>query len=162
MRESDHHELVVSQRGRISVFDEVLEMNGPRAIRPKAVNRSVERDQGIRPVAARIGFGERKPEKADPARIPILQAICAQTWCRHADLTGRSLTSGHDVQDLTSKEVDILQWIKHGKSNAEIAEILPLSVKTIEYHVGNVLKKLGAANRTTAVVIAIKHRLLAL
>ena len=35
-----------------------------------------------------------------------------------------------------------------------------LSVKTIEYHVGNILKKLGAANRTTAVVIAIRRRLL--
>jgi DNA-binding NarL/FixJ family response regulator len=37
-----------------------------------------------------------------------------------------------------------------------------LSIKTIEYHVGNILKKLGATNRTTAVVIALKHRLLAL
>lgn len=109
-----------------------------------------------------VTFGERRSGAADPARIPILQAMCSQTWCRYADLTGRSLTGEHDVQDLTSKELDILQWIKHGKSNAEIAEILPLSVKTIEYHVGNILRKLGAANRTTAVVIAIRHCLLAL
>jgi DNA-binding NarL/FixJ family response regulator len=54
------------------------------------------------------------------------------------------------------------QWIKHGKSNTEISEITVLSIKTIEYHVGNILKKLGASNRTAAVIIAIKNNLLPL
>jgi DNA-binding CsgD family transcriptional regulator len=109
-----------------------------------------------------VGFGERKSGMADPARLPILQAFCTQTWCRHAELTGRSHTSAGEVQVLTSKELEILQWIKHGKNNAEISEILNVAVKTIEYHVGNILRKLGVSNRTAAVVIAIKDELLAL
>ena len=52
--------------------------------------------------------------------------------------------------------------MRDGKSNSEISQITSLSVKTIEYHVSNVLKKLGATNRTTAVVIALKYRLLTL
>ena len=63
---------------------------------------------------------------------------------------------------LTDREREILKWIKYGKSNTEISEITALSIKTIEYHVGKILKKLGASNRTTAVVIAIKHKLLSL
>jgi DNA-binding NarL/FixJ family response regulator len=39
---------------------------------------------------------------------------------------------------------------------------MSLAIKTIEYHVSNILKKLGAANRTAAVVIAIKNKLLSL
>jgi DNA-binding NarL/FixJ family response regulator len=41
-----------------------------------------------------------------------------------------------------------------GLSNPEIAESLTVSVETIKTHVGNVLTKLGAQNRTHAVVIA--------
>ena len=85
-----------------------------------------------------------------------------QTWCRLADLVGIGVDNGYREITLTNRELEILKWVKDGKSNSEISEIMDLSVKTIEYHVGNILKKLGAANRTTAVVIAIKHRLLAL
>ena len=94
-------------------------------------------------------------------RIPVLQAFCTQLWCRYADLNGHSPSTA-ETPALTERELEILKWIKHGKSNTEIAEIMSLSIKTVEYHVGNVLKKLGASNRTTAVVIAIQRRLLAL
>jgi len=63
---------------------------------------------------------------------------------------------------LTSRELEILRWIKHGKNNIEISEIMNVAVKTIEYHVGNIFKKLGAGNRTAAVVIAIRNKLLEL
>jgi DNA-binding CsgD family transcriptional regulator len=116
------------------------------------------------PVGGRelVAFGERKAKRADPARRPILQAMCAQLWSRHGELVGSRRTIEDDGPRLTHKELEILRWMKHGKSNAEIAEIQGLSVKTIEYHVGNILKKLGAANRVTAVVKAIRDGLLPL
>lgn len=109
-----------------------------------------------------IGVSRRHPDPPDPARIAILQAICAQVGWRYADFTGDTPAIGHSEITLTDRELEILKWVKDGKSNWEMSEIMGLSVKTIEYHVGNILKKLGAANRTTAVVIAIKHRLVAL
>jgi DNA-binding CsgD family transcriptional regulator len=109
-----------------------------------------------------VGVSKRYLGAPDRARIAVLQAVCAQTWCRYADLAGDRPDNGHDQIALTHRELEILKWVKDGKSNSEISEIMNLSVKTIEYHVGNLLKKLGATNRTTAVVIAIKHRLLAL
>jgi DNA-binding CsgD family transcriptional regulator len=109
-----------------------------------------------------VGVSRRHAESPGRARIAVLQAVCAQTWCRYADLAGDRPDNGHDQITLTNRELEILKWVKDGKSNSEISEIMNLSVKTIEYHVGNLLKKLGATNRTTAVVIAIKHRLLAL
>lgn len=109
-----------------------------------------------------IGVSRRHPDPPDRARIAILQAICAQAGWRYADLTGDTPTGEHSEITLTDRELEILKWVKDGKSNWEMSEIMSLSVKTIEYHVGNILKKLGAANRTTAVVIAIKHRLVPL
>jgi DNA-binding CsgD family transcriptional regulator len=110
-----------------------------------------------------VGVSKRHGEPPDPARVNILQAFCLQTWCRHATLTGASLLSdAAEAIELTRRELEILTWIRDGKSNGDIAEILCVSVKTIEYHVGNLLRKLGATNRTTAVVIALQRQLIAL
>ena len=77
-------------------------------------------------------------------------------------MVGSSLAYDPEMAALTAKELEILKWIKHGKSNGEISEIVAVSVKTIEYHVANIFRKLGASNRTAAVVIAIQNKLLAL
>ena len=109
-----------------------------------------------------VGVSRRHADSLDPARVPIMWAICAQTWCRYSDLVGIGVANDPEMMPLTARELEVLNWIKQGKSNGEISEIMTLSVKTIEFHVGNILRKLGASNRTTAVVIAIKSRLLAL
>jgi DNA-binding CsgD family transcriptional regulator len=110
-----------------------------------------------------VGASRRHPEPPDPARVPILQACFSQVWCRYTALTGASVvTDPQNAVALTQKELEVLKWIKVGKSNADISEIMSLSTKTVEYHVGNILRKLGATNRTTAVVIAIQRQLLAL
>jgi ATP/maltotriose-dependent transcriptional regulator MalT len=59
-----------------------------------------------------------------------------------------------DDTDLTRREVEILRHIASGASNAEIAEQLFLSIRTVERHVSNIYMKIGAtgpAARTTAV-----------
>ena len=63
---------------------------------------------------------------------------------------------------LTSQEVKCLRWCKEGKTNWEIGEILFISEKTVEFHLANAMKKLGAINRITAVVAGIRGGLIAL
>jgi len=55
---------------------------------------------------------------------------------------------------LTRREEEVLRLMATGLSNPEIAELLTVSPETAKTHVGNVLTKLGAQNRTHAVVIA--------
>ncbi|MGB7117957.1 MAG: response regulator transcription factor, partial [Anaerolineales bacterium] len=61
--------------------------------------------------------------------------------------------------DLTERELEVLALLVEGLSNAEIADRLYLSVAAIKYHVSNILSKLGASNRTEAVVLAMEHNL---
>ncbi|MCC8948173.1 helix-turn-helix transcriptional regulator [Bradyrhizobium sp. Arg62] len=63
---------------------------------------------------------------------------------------------------LTSKETQCLTWCKEGKTNWEIGEILSISEKTVEFHLGNAMRKLGAANRISAVIAGIKRGVIGL
>lgn len=61
--------------------------------------------------------------------------------------------------DLTPRELEVMALLAAGLSNNDIAEKLTLSTGTVRLHVSNILAKLEAPNRTTAVVLAMKHGL---
>ncbi|WP_307845500.1 response regulator transcription factor [Planomonospora sp. ID67723] len=55
---------------------------------------------------------------------------------------------------LTPRELDVLRHIALGRNNAEIAAALHVTTETVKTHVGNVLDKLGARDRTQAAILA--------
>jgi DNA-binding NarL/FixJ family response regulator len=61
---------------------------------------------------------------------------------------------------LSDREVEVLRLISRGNSNKEIAQMLFVTEDTIKMHVKKTLAKLGANDRTQAVVIAIQRGLL--
>jgi DNA-binding NarL/FixJ family response regulator len=60
-------------------------------------------------------------------------------------------------EELSERELEILQRVATGTSNREIASALALSEATVKSHMKNVMAKLGANDRTHAVMIAIKR-----
>jgi NarL family two-component system response regulator LiaR len=64
-----------------------------------------------------------------------------------------------ELQILTEREREVLDWIAHGLSNREIAEKMVISEKTVKTHVSNLLDKLDLEDRTRAAIWALKHGL---
>lgn len=62
--------------------------------------------------------------------------------------------------NLTDREIDVLSWAGRGKTVPDTAEILGISGDTVETHMRNAMVKLGANNKTHAVVKAIFLRLI--
>lgn len=65
-----------------------------------------------------------------------------------------------DAPKFTSREMEVLKLLAQGARNKEIAETLIIAERTVKIHVGNILAKLNADNRTEAVTMALKLGLL--
>jgi DNA-binding response OmpR family regulator len=61
---------------------------------------------------------------------------------------------------LNDREVEVLTWVARGKTSMEIAQILGLAKRTIDFHIDNARDKLGTATRTEAVLKAASGRLI--
>lgn len=61
--------------------------------------------------------------------------------------------------DLTDREREVLQLLANGLTNFQIAQAISISEATVRFHVGNIFSKLEVSNRTEAVSLALKHRL---
>jgi DNA-binding NarL/FixJ family response regulator len=59
-----------------------------------------------------------------------------------------------DGRDLTPRELSVIDLLREGKPNKVIAARLDMQENTVKVHVRNILKKLNAANRTHAAIVA--------
>ncbi len=72
----------------------------------------------------------------------------------------QKLERRNDQESLTPREMDVLKLLADGCSNKEIVDALGISLPTVKLHIINLREKLGAADRTQAVVAAFKRGIL--
>jgi DNA-binding NarL/FixJ family response regulator len=72
--------------------------------------------------------------------------------------------AGNDdyAEPLTAREIDVLELLAEGLPNKSIATRLNISDQTVKFHVASICGKLGAANRTQAVRLAVRRGLISL
>jgi DNA-binding NarL/FixJ family response regulator len=86
--------------------------------------------------------------------IPALRTVAAgQRWIPQ-EVAGR-LNSRKMFEELTPREIQVLQQLAKGLANKEIADTLNISEHTVKDHLKNILGKLRVADRTEAVTKAI-------
>ncbi len=69
----------------------------------------------------------------------------------------KQAAAAHD--ELTEREMEVLRLIAAGKSNQDVAGELYIGIKTVKFHVTNILAKLGVEDRTQAAIYAHKNGL---
>ena len=84
----------------------------------------------------------------------LLEPMIAQKLLRQVSQEGPADAA------LTPRELDVLRLLARGLQNKEIAIELGITGRTTKFHVGSLLRKLGAGNRTEAVAIAAQRGLI--
>ncbi len=64
--------------------------------------------------------------------------------------------------DLTQRERELLALLARGLGNGDISARLAIAVPTVKFHITNIMSKLQAANRTAAVLVALRHNIVRL
>lgn len=94
-----------------------------------------------------------------------LRAVHRGVWA-HSPAVAQALSAPRSVQDLparlTPRERDLLALMAQGLTNSDIAARLSIAMPTVKFHVGHIMSKLGAENRTAAVLAGLRHKLVAL
>jgi len=65
-------------------------------------------------------------------------------------------------EDLTAREVEVLQHVSGGNRNRDIADLLCISEETVKVHIKHIMDKLGAQDRTQAIAIAVRRGIIRL
>jgi DNA-binding CsgD family transcriptional regulator len=62
-----------------------------------------------------------------------------------------------NMGSLTDRELEVIEWVKAGKTNQEIATILTITQNTVKSHLKRVYQKLNVSKRAQAVALLAKH-----
>jgi transcriptional regulator EpsA len=91
--------------------------------------------------------------------VPHLQTTFTRVVIEETRLASRSARAR---AALTKRELEVLRWIRDGKTNSDVAVILHVSPNTVKNHTQKILKKLSVENRSHAVARAISLGILSI
>jgi two-component system response regulator NreC len=129
---------------------------------------TVHEDEGLLRAAVRAGASGYIVKRA--VGTELIDAICA-VWRGelyvHPAMTRNLLKELHptlasdeiSVETLTPRESEVLRLVAEGHTNRQVAELLTISVRTVESHRANLMGKLGLDSRVELVRYAKRHSL---
>lgn len=135
----------------------------------KLVFLTIHEDESLLHEALRAGAAGYLIKRAEEAEIlRAIRSVSQGDIYVHPSMTRALLhhevtterRRGEPVEDLTPREVDVLRLLSKGNTNRQAAEILGLSVRTVENHRANLMGKLEASSRVELVSFAEQHDLL--
>ncbi len=109
----------------------------------------LSRDTDVAPLLAAVQAAGQRLVVIDPAFVPAV-------------VPARGEAPDVPADELTAREMEVLQLLAEGLPNKQIAQRLGISEHTVKFHVDSILGKLGAHSRTEAVTRAARSGLIVL
>lgn len=113
-------------------------------------------------LAGALGLSSEAPRLEDPRLKPFIRLVAAIFYAAYLQARSPQVEAPIQSASLTKREAEILALISEGFSNLAISCILSIKPVSVEFHIGNIFRKLDVDNRVSAVVRAIRLGLLEL
>jgi NarL family two-component system response regulator LiaR len=118
-------------------------------------------EEAVQAGAAGFLYKDCQPEELAQAIRAVHAGHAAMSLSATEALMYAVAHPAEPAPELSPRELEVLALVAKGATNAEIARTLSLSLSTVGFHISNIIGKLGASNRTEAVSIARRYRLIA-
>ncbi|MDQ6665045.1 MAG: response regulator transcription factor, partial [Acidobacteriota bacterium] len=117
--------------------------------------------EALRPGA--VGYLLKRSAASELA-VAIHEVMAGRTYITPlvAREVGTDGQAAPPVGELTARQREVLQLVAEGHANKEIARILKLSMKTVEFHKNNLSRKLKLHNTADLTKYAIQHRIVSI
>lgn len=167
---AQHEPDVVVVDIRMPDMDGIEALRRIKSVRPdiKAMMLTVHDDETVVHEAIRAGaMGYMLKSVTSEELVKGILTVAAGKAMLHPTITRHlidefaemSRSSSKPAKELSKREQDVLQLLAYGKSNKEIAKELGIGPQTVKTHVSHIFAKLGAADRTGAVALALRKGL---
>ena len=101
------------------------------------------------------------PQRPGPRQAYFMELLLPHLHCALLRLGAAPAKAAAPAERAVSRrEMEILHWVREGKSNTEVGQILGISGLTVKNHLQRIYKTLGVSNRTQAVARGMALRLL--
>jgi DNA-binding NarL/FixJ family response regulator len=151
---------LVAAREREAAVLRVLQANGPLSTVDAALaaNLTVAETDAVLSALAGAGY-LTTVDDGDGPRYRLVRLIAPATVEPATSVAHPTVAAAHTsalapVEPLSARELEVLALLAAGRSNKEIARALHVTEGTVKTHTNNLYRKLGARNRTEAVVYA--------
>jgi DNA-binding CsgD family transcriptional regulator/tetratricopeptide (TPR) repeat protein len=152
----------------VSHFEEALAFCRKEGFRPELAwscydyaNALLQRDGPGERTRATSLLDEALPLSTELGMRPLIErVVAAQQQVQSQHSKGDLRTTSTYPNGLTEREVEVLRLVAAGKSNAEIAAELVLSIRTVERHISNIYGKTSSHNRADAASFAFRYGLI--
>jgi RNA polymerase sigma factor (sigma-70 family) len=95
----------------------------------------------------------------EDGQAPISRSMAARLVDEFTRMSAEDASKNHILDQLTSRETEVLRELVKGMTNREIAARLYISEYTVKNHLHSILEKLGVSNRREAMSLARRHGL---
>ena len=100
------------------------------------------------------------PQRPGPRQAYFIELLLPHLHLALLRLDAAGIKAGAGERPCSRREMEILHWVREGKSNEEVGQILGISGLTVKNHLQRIYKTLGVSNRTQAVARGMALRLL--
>ena len=140
----------------VGVLQRLKELNAPPRV---IVLTSYGKDEDIYRAIRAGAQGYLLKDASETEMVAAIVAVVSGKRYIPRDIAAR-LADRMLRQDLTSRELDVLELLAQGSTNKQIALALNISDNTVRCHVNNIMEKLQVSDRTEAVANALKKGVL--
>jgi two-component system, NarL family, response regulator LiaR len=150
-------DLAMPNKDGISALKEIIHDNKEAKV---LILTSFSEDDKIRAALDAGAHGFQLKDSTPAELLTAIQAVHQGQYLFHAKIS-RHLVHGFnepapDYEELTERELTVLELLAKGCTNQEIADLLSISDRTVSTHVTHILAKLRVENRTQAALLAVR------